>query len=418
MGLIEKYRLQILFILSLLLICLVLFFTSSRKNEITEELNEITWWEVQSIDTVKYSRDLAREKLNDPSFTKVAEKQVKAIAKTGATHISIGTPYDDEFIPFLKLWVNTARKYGLNVWFRGNFSGWEGWFGYPSISKEEHIQKTERFIILNSDIFDDGDVFTSCTECENGQLGDPRYGVSVEVYRNFLIDEYRIVKDAFTSIGKSVDSNYYSMNGDVARHVMDKETTETLNGIVVVDHYVGSVEQLSEDITALAKSSGGNVVLGEFGAPIPNIHGSMSEEQQAEWIRQALFELSKVENLIGVNYWTSYGGSTQLWDSSGTRKAVSEVSNYYSPEVITTSVVNELGKPIRSAEIIAGIKIERVNKNGEINILIVPSIQFIEVKAEGYEDRTLSVEELINLTDIVLKKERESILFKLQKLFV
>lgn len=418
MGLIKKHRFHIFLILSLLLISLVYFFTNPRRDENVEEVNEVIWWEVQSVDTVKYSRDLAREKLDEPEFIKTIDNQVRVIAETGATHVAVSTPYDDEFIPYLAAWVRTSRKYGLNVWFRGNFSGWEGWFGYDPIRMNDHIAKTKRFILSNSDIFDDGDIFTSCTECENGQLGDPRYDVSVEVYRKFIIDEYRVAKDAFANIGKSVTSNYYPMNGDVARLVMDKKSTMALDGVVVIDHYVVSSEQLSKDIIALGESSGGKVVLGEFGVPIPDIHGSMTEKQQAEWIGETFAELSKIENLIGVNYWTGFGGSTQLWDSGGAREVVSEVSNYYSPEVITTSVVNVLGKPIRNAEIIAGIKIERVNKNGVINILIVPSVQFIEVKAEGYENRTLSVEELSNLTVIVLEKEEEGIIFKIQKLFI
>ena len=67
-----------------------------------------------------------------------------------------------------------VRKHGLSVWFRGNFSGWEEWFGYPKIKAYEHINKTRNFIINNPELFADGDIFTSCPECENGGPGDPR----------------------------------------------------------------------------------------------------------------------------------------------------------------------------------------------------------------------------------------------------
>ena len=63
------------------------------------------------------------------------------------------------------------------------------------------------------------------------------------------------------------------MNGDVAKLVMDKQTTASMDGIVVIDHYVATPEQLALDIRRIAEGSGGNVVLGEFGVPIPNIHG-------------------------------------------------------------------------------------------------------------------------------------------------
>jgi len=418
MGIIKKYRLQIIITLSLFFASLVLFSLGQNSNEGVVEVKSNTWWEVQSIDTVKYSRDVAREKLDDPSFVKVVDEQVSVIANTGATHIAISTPYDAEFTPFLKLWVNTARKYGLKVWFRGNFSGWEGWFNYAPIGANDHMEKTEQFIFSSKSLFEDGDIFTSCTECENGSLGDPRYEINVEDYRIFLIAEYNIAKNTFAKIGKTVISNYYPMNGDVARLVMDRETTDALDGVIVVDHYVGSVTQLSADIKALGESSGGRVVLGEFGAPIPDIHGIMNEQQQAKWVGEALSELSKNENLIGVNYWTSYGGSTQLWGSSGPREAVNEISNYYSPDIIDARIVNELGKPVRNAVINAGIKSGKVSKNGMFKILIIPSIYYIEVKAEGYKDRKLQIEELDGVFEVVLEKEKESIIFKLQKLLI
>src|SRR3972149_11347222 len=92
------------------------------------------FFQVQSIDTMKYSRDVAREKLKDFSYDKEIETQVKNIAETGASHVAIATPYDDEFLPFLRRWVKAAREKGLNVWFRGNFSGWENWFDYEKFT--------------------------------------------------------------------------------------------------------------------------------------------------------------------------------------------------------------------------------------------------------------------------------------------
>ena len=133
------------------------------------------FFQVQSIDTMKYSRDTAREKLKDVKFDEVIDAQIKNIAATGATHVSLGTPYDEEFLPFLKRWVAAARKYGLKVWFRGNWSGWENWFDYPKFKDGKvHSEKTKKFILENSNLFEDGDVFTACPECENGGPGDPR----------------------------------------------------------------------------------------------------------------------------------------------------------------------------------------------------------------------------------------------------
>lgn len=310
-----------------LLILVILIF---RKNSDSIVGTPVTRWKVTSIDTVKYSRDLAREKGSSSTFEQEIDKQIKNIADTGATHISIGTPYDSEFIPFLSKWVKSARKYNLNVWFRGNFSGWEGWFDHSKITRDEHKKLLAQFIKDNGFLFEDGDIFTSCPECENGGPGDPRHNNDLSGHREFLIQEYQISKEAFRQIDKNVASNYFPMNGDVAKLVMDPDTTRSLGGIVTVDHYVSDPKQLNDDLTALANSSHGKIVLGEFGAPIPDLQGNMTEEEQAQWVERTMSLISQNTNVIGVNYWTNMGGSTQIWNSDGTpKKSVSILNKYF-----------------------------------------------------------------------------------------
>lgn len=313
----------------LILIILVILFLSLPRTPKVEN-KRTHFWQVQSIDTMKYSRDIAREKLGDASFDMIIEGQVKDIVETSATHVAIGTPYDSEFLPFLRRWVGMARKYKLKVWFRGNWSGWEKWFGYPSIDRKMHIEKTVKFISQNPDLFVDGDIFGACNECENGGPGDPRHNRDAKGHREFLIEEYKATKTAFEKIAKKVSSNFNSMNGDVANLIMDKETTKSLGGIVVVDHYVSSPEQLIIDIKALSRKSGGKIVLGEFGAPIPDIHGKMSDEEQSLWLEKVLKDLFNMEEVIGLNYWTNVGSSTQLWDAKGNvRPGVVVIKKYY-----------------------------------------------------------------------------------------
>ncbi len=380
-------------------------------------LAKSSYWPVQSIDTMKFSRDLAREKLNDKSFEETIKLQVEKIAATGATHVAIGTPYDEEFLPFLRKWVKAARKQELKVWFRGNFSGWEGWFGYDPILPEQHKLNTRQFIVLNQDLFEDGDIFTSCTECENGGPGDPRETGDIDGFRKFLVTEYQLTKKAFDEIGKNVSSNYYSVNGDVARLVMDKKTTEKLDAVVVIDHYVADPEQLAKDLKEISERSGGQVVLGEFGAPIPNIHGYLTEKQQGEWVSTALTELAKVETLVGINYWTSFGGTTGIWSINGQeREAAKVLSAYYSPEKVSGRVVNELGRGVKGAMITVGAKRFHTDKNGLFSVLIVPSQDKLVIDAKSYNQKVVKVDELNLSTEIVLTKSRESIFFKLAKL--
>ena len=356
------------------------------------------FFQVQSIDTMKYSRDTAREKLKDVKFDEVIDAQIKNIAATGATHVSLGTPYDEEFLPFLKRWVAAARKYGLKVWFRGNWSGWENWFDYPKFKDGKvHSEKTKKFILENSNLFEDGDVFTACPECENGGPGDPRMTREVDRFRNFIIDEYKTVKETFKSIEKNVTGNYYSMNGDVARLIMDKETTAKLDGAVTIDHYVSTPEKLERDIKNYAVNSGGKVVLGEFGAPIPDIHGDMSEQEQAQWIDKALRKIILSQDVIAINYWTNNASSTELWnDDNSPRQAVATVEKYFNPLNIFGTIKDEKSRPVKEVTIKSRGKIQTFADGAyALPVFAGESITFskqgfvslnLTVKADGVKD--------------------------------
>lgn len=309
----------------------VVFTRSLKSDLVSPRPSPKPLWSIRSVDTMKYSRDLAREKRTDDKFDQVIDQQVKAIASTGASHIAIATPYDQEFVPFLRRWVDSARKYKLKVWFRGNFSGWEKWFDHKRITRAEHLALLTDFITGNPFLFEEGDIFTPCPECENGGPGDPRVTGDIEGHRQFLIDSTRVGRDAFVTIGKNVEVGYHSMNYDVAMAVMDKPTTQAVGGIVAVDHYLSSSAKMIKDIQALKDRSGGKIFLGEFGAPIPDLNGEMSEDEQADWLRQTLDLLVVNKSVIGLNYWVNVGGSTELWGSDGLpRRGVDVLTSFYS----------------------------------------------------------------------------------------
>lgn len=288
-------------------------------------------WTVKSVDTMKSSRDLAKNKRDDPNFETVIDIQTQNIADMGANYIGIGTPYDREFVPMLRLWVSAARRHNLRVWFRGNLAGWEGWFGYRrDLTREEHIAKVREFIANNPDLFVDGDIFTPCPECENGGPGDPRSGTSVEDFRKFMIDERKAVDEEFAKIGKNILTNYNSMNLDVAKVVFDQPTVEAMDNLVVVDHYVADPKDLVSHIGDLSKAKQAKIVLGEIGVPVRNITGEMTEDQQVVWLEEALSGISKNRNVIGLNWWVSVGGETALFKNNGQPiKAKSTLEKYF-----------------------------------------------------------------------------------------
>ncbi len=309
-------------------------------------------FDVQSVDAMKFSRDVARQKLSDEKFDAVIDEQTRGVAELGATHIAIGTPYDPEFLPFMRRWVASARTHGLSVWFRGNFSGWEGWFGYKKIGRAEHLDLTEKFILGNPDLFQDGDIFTSCPECENGGPGDPRMNGDVDGHRAFLADEYDASVSAFRSIGKDVESGYFSMNTDVAMLIMDKPTIDRVGGIVSLDHYVRDTASMDAAIRHFAEL-GARVVIGEFGAPIPDLNGAMTQEEQARFIGK-LFSVFYENNLDikGVNYWVIQGGSTALINDDGSkRQAFETIKEYYKAPLVLGTVTDIYGMPLPGVSI-------------------------------------------------------------------
>lgn len=323
---------------------LILNFLKTRS---ASKESSARFWDVQSIDTMKYSRDASSSDLS----LDFIDNQVQLIAETGATHVSIATPYDTQFIPRLTEWVQAARKYNLKVWFRGNFSGWEGWFGYKKdLTREQHFKLTQDFILNNQDLFVDGDIFTACPECENGGLGDPRLTGDTEGFRKFMIDEYNMTQSVFGSINKRVTTNYDSMNGDVANLIMDPATTASMGGIVAIDDYVSTPSKLQADIDSIALKSGGKVVLGEYGTPIPDINGDQTPKQQADWLRDAYTRLVDDKNVVGLNYWVSFGGTTKLWEDDGTaRQAALVLKSFYSPNVFHGIAVDANGNVVPNA---------------------------------------------------------------------
>ncbi len=281
-----------------------------------------TAFAIRSIDTVKSSRDLAREKLNDPSYDAEIGRQLDAIAASGANYAAIDTPYDSEFLPYLRRWVQAARERGLSVWFRGNFSGWENWFGYAKIDRAQHEALLSDFIAQNPDLFEDGDIFDPCPESEVGGPGDPRHNGDLAGHRAFLIREHQIAGEAFAAIGKQVTS-YSSMGLATAKAVLDPETAQSLGNVAVIDDYTVSPEQFGRDIDGIIAQSGGAFVAGEFGAPLPEINGSFTEQQQASYVSGLLGEMQKrAGKIAAVNYWALKDSSTALLNPDGTPRQV------------------------------------------------------------------------------------------------
>ena len=335
-----------------------------------------TLFPVQCIDTMKLSRDKAREFERAGKRDVVIKNQIDTIASLGANCVAIGTPYNDEFFPVLTAWVKEARSRHLRVWFRGNFAEWEGWFNYPkNMSTQAHIKKTEQFILAHPDLFEDGDIFTPAPEAENGGPFNPVNSAAKTVrFRRFLIDEQKTSENAFKQINKSVTTNWLSMSGGVAKHVLDEKTTQELGYVVTIDHYVASVADMKSYVDFFADTNRSEVVLGEFGAPIPDINGLMTETEQAEFVEDLLESLyGEKKKVIGVNYWTLTDSSTALLNSLGKEKKVAAtLKKYYLPGVLAGTIRNSIGEPVNGAILRTddGVQTAKTDAHGRFSLTV------------------------------------------------
>lgn len=277
---------------------------------------------ITSVDTMKSSRDRAREGRPQEWI----DAQVEAVANTGATHIAIATPYDKEFDGEMRRWVNSSREKGLNVWYRGNMSSWEGWFDRAKNPDPGlHREGINNFITRNGDLLMPQDIFTPCPEAENGIGNVWASEDNKEMWRNFLMDSYYSAGETLSREGiNGVLLGYYSMNGDVAT-ILTPEVVAQIGNTVVIDHYVSDPKAMGNHIQRLQDIYPGvNVVVGEYGAPIPDINGEMTEEQQAKFVGELMDQMLQ-NNVGGMNYWVLWDGSTALLNEDLTQRMAYDV---------------------------------------------------------------------------------------------
>jgi len=330
-----------------------------RRQDTNVAEQTTKFWNFQCLDTMKYSRDMAREYAARLDLADFANREMELIKESGASCVSIGTPYDEEFAPYLTAWVKAAREKGLAIWFRGNMSGWEGWFDYPKFtSTEEHHAGIRKFITSHPELFRAGDIFTPAPEPENGMIGDPRRSqANYDSFHAFLPKSYETCLNSFIEAGiADVTCGYYSLNGDVANEVMTKELLVEIGDVLVIDHHVETPERLVSDIQALHEKFGSSIVLGEFGAPIYDIHGQMTDVEQAQFVTSVMKALYNQQDLIlGLNYWVLRGGSTGLVDeSTGAPKlAYESLRSYLRPASVKGRVVNSIGEPVQDVRVVS-----------------------------------------------------------------
>ena len=392
----------------------------SPKQEIISEVQPSYLWPVRSVDTMKTSRDKARVRLYDLKFDEEIEKELLAVKNLGANYVAIDTPYDDEFLPYLKRWVKQARKTGLKIWFRGNWSSWEGWFDYPkNLTPERHQAKTAEFIETHPNLFKDEDIFDPCPECENA--GFWKQPDDNEKYNEFLRNQRIVLKNSFSKIKRRVHTNIFSIIGGRAKEVLDKKTLDALDNLVTIDHYIKNPSSMAEYIDYFSQNFQTKVLVGEFGAPIPDINGSMDENQQAIFIDEVFQKLYKNKtDVFGINYNVLSQGTTKLLNDDGTeRQAVGVIKNYFMPGVVKGIVTNTLGDQLKNIPVKTGdgLNITATGRQGHYTIVIPAST--VDIAVGGNKYKTVVQKEVVGrgaeiTRDVVLEPQKIGFIYRIR----
>jgi hypothetical protein len=356
------------------------------------------FWNLRCVDTMKVSRDSARDwQDNARGLDAEIKREVAFVKKSGANCISLGTPYSREFVPFLTKWVRAARTAKLHVWFRGNIPEWEGWFGFPKFKNaQEHHRMTYDFVTSHPDLFSEGDIFTPAPEPENGALGDPRASKEkAKIFNEFLIKSYANCEAAFAKINIAATCGYFSTNYDVANLVLTRAVVEKIGKVVVIDHYVKNPDRFLADIDNLQNKFGAKIVIGEFGAPIPDLNGNMNENQQAAFIEKVLVNLYKKKDYVaGVNYWTLTNGTTSLFKNTTTpKKAFAVLKSYYAPTFIHGTVFDPLGDKLGNVKFETETRVFSATSSffGSYYLELPSGMQKIIIQKTGYKTITINL---------------------------
>lgn len=385
-----------------------------------------TLWKYQIIDTMKTSRDQTLYKMNDREFDNEIRKELKQIKSLGATHVAIDGAYDRKYLPWLKRWVNIAREEQLNIWFRGNFSGWHGWFTPKTLSREQHKRAVEQFITDNPDLFENGDSFTACPECESGGEGIPITEDEIKEFRKFMLDEYDIVNNAFKEINKKVHTNWLSINPDVAKRVYDEETVKQIGKLLTLDYFVRDVSQLQEGLDYFkSRFPDSQILIGEFGAPIPEINGAMTEEQKANFIEQVLMYLANRNDILGVNYWVSSASTTELLDTNLEKnKSGKVIERFFKPKLrkVQVKVKNTLNEGVENITLIdLNNKREYItNHKGEVSLSMFQYKTVLKVEGNDYyKDTEITLNSPdIDLLTVKIYPQNPDILYRIRYFFL
>lgn len=288
-------------------------------------------WAVRSVDMQKETQDELRDPASEPYIKEI----VKLAEEVNATHVAIGTPYDNpsdpqaaDTIKFTRQWADAAHNIGLNVWHRHMPVGFQGFYDEKKGVKDYRPMITQ-YILDHPDFFRDGDIFAPFPEPQNGgvvgincQPTDVCQFGSVDEFNQEMQAYVEVCRQAFAKIGKKVRVGYYGFDGFVVaglgnpdwegKTFLSDETVRTLDDMITVDHYTDKGPQgYVKDYTTIHNIfPKDQIVIGELG-PASSLPDNASEAEVTKAFHDTLEALSKLDWIIAVNMYPFISGKPQ-----------------------------------------------------------------------------------------------------------
>ncbi len=320
--------------------------SSFSQPDLPDKKTTKSTWKLQSVDTMKWSKDTMRGQKTESEILSLVKKD----KKLGLTHMTVDCPYDDysDYDPVIESgykekWLNNIRANNMNVWHRQHFNEWEGDYDFQKITPRTTPSRAlgdaagvlagtdtsswlylhYNYIKTHSSEFVAGDIFSPIAEIENaGYAGatTDQFSDAMELWE-FIRDLITVCNRAFADIGLE-DEIYIGFFGHSGYTVMNKidEFTVDCEKFLSIDHYVFDDTTMSSDLDTIIDYFDVPLHIGEWG----NYQDS-DETTNATLVTTIYNVFSGKTDIFGVSYWDDIGGSYESLLNSD----LTEKENYY-----------------------------------------------------------------------------------------
>jgi hypothetical protein len=336
-----------------------------RIFEVYGENIVVPSWPVQSVDAMKYTKDVM---CGQPTSTFIDSWLDRAV-EIGATHVAIATPYQDvtcsgqtiSAITFTMAWIDQIRDHNLKVWHRHPNLKFEGIYSQTKDRSPDgfrHIKNITDFIALDAtypDLIQPGDLFTPEAEPQNGGInGVTTCSQSICMFSSTadfnewlrlaqLASELALKAQGIPVATTVGDPNgvlvgldgfdgFITFGNNNPSHLgtskIEAATVAAKHNIIGIDHYPSGGDTMAIDLEELRDVwPSADVFISEYGT----IYSGLTDAQREQLIIDTFDAFVARSWVKGVGYWQfGPGGNEALINSDFTKRAhFDEVQGYY-----------------------------------------------------------------------------------------